>query len=98
MWARFGSSSDGIYLMNADGSGQHQLLNQGQDPVFAPSGGQITFGGTGIWVANANGSGARRLITNQRVARSSGGVPSLHVELNRGPNGPPHGRRIVAVR
>jgi WD40-like Beta Propeller Repeat len=90
MWSRFGSDNDGIFLMNADGSGQHQVLNQGQDPVFSPPGSQIAFGGTGIWVANADGSNARRIVTNRSQP--------FNVEVNREPSWSPDGRRIVFAR
>jgi len=98
MWSKFGSDSDGIYLMNADGSGQHRLTDRGQDPVFSPSGAQIAYGGNGIGIANADGGGSRLIVPNRNEHGFSGGVATTYVENNREPNWSPDGRRIVFAR
>jgi dipeptidyl aminopeptidase/acylaminoacyl peptidase len=98
IWGRADSSSDGLFLMNADGSGQHQLTSSGQDPVYSPSGSQIAYGIDGIRIAAANGSGSRRIVTNRATTTFSGGVLTRYVEYNREPNWSPDGGRIVFAR
>jgi hypothetical protein len=98
MWNKYGSDADGIYLMNADGSGQRRLLDHGQDPVFSPSGAQIAYGGNGIGIANADGGGSRLIVPNRNEHAFSGGVATQYVETNREPNWSPDGRRIVFTR
>ncbi|MBA3242041.1 MAG: PD40 domain-containing protein, partial [Acidobacteria bacterium] len=74
----FASNRDGrvqIYLMNADGTGQVRLTNNGgndDNPRFSPNGAKILFqsdrddaanGYNDIYVMNADGSGQTRLTT-----------------------------------
>ncbi|MBC7806520.1 MAG: PD40 domain-containing protein [Akkermansiaceae bacterium] len=67
------SKSDGIYTMNADGSGQMKLANTGSSdfyPAYSPDGSKITFmssrdGDFEIYTANADGSTPTRLTSNQ---------------------------------
>ena len=63
-----GAPSSGIYVMNADGSGQVPLAT-GDDPVFSPDGTKIAFvsfrtGPGEIFVMNADGSGQTALTAN----------------------------------
>jgi Tol biopolymer transport system component len=60
----------GVYVMNADGSGQRRLVKGGHDPAWSPNGRKLAFvrGSTkqnDIFTVNANGKGRRRL-TNRR--------------------------------
>jgi Tol biopolymer transport system component len=56
--------TDGIYVMNADGSGKRFLTRYAQLYAWSPDGRKIAFDrgrGRGIFVMNADGSGQRRL-------------------------------------
>jgi Tol biopolymer transport system component len=55
----FGPSE--VYVVNADGSGDHPLT-AGRDPRWSPSGARLSFvRGGEVWTVDAGGSGARRL-------------------------------------
>jgi TolB protein len=65
----------GIYIINADGSGEHRLANSSgeeQWPAWSPDGTRFAFrdlgGGGGIYVANIDGSGRRRLTDEDAFA------------------------------
>lgn len=61
-----GSWGLGLYVMNADGSGQQRLAQGGSQPYWSPDGRKIAFvsnrdGNSDIHVVNADGSGRRNL-------------------------------------
>jgi len=81
-----GASSRGVYVMNADGSGQRLLVRNGGHPRWSPDGRQIAFdsvrqGAFGIYVMDSSGS-RERLLTNR---------------LDGFPAWSPDGRRIAFV-
>jgi Tol biopolymer transport system component len=90
---RFGIGTDGIYVINRDGSGLKNLIaddNIGTGPSWSPDGTKIAFsrpaptsGYSEIWTMNADGSGATP-ITNS----GSGGSSAW-------PNWSPDGSKIV---
>jgi hypothetical protein len=98
VFGRYDSSNDGLFLMNADGSGQHMLTSFGNDPVFSPNGALLAYGYDGIRISNANGSGSHRIATNRKTQTVSGGVVTRFSEFNREPNWSPDGHRIVFAR
>ena len=61
-----GSWGFGLYVMNADGSGEQRLTQGGSQPYWSPDGRKIAFvsnrdGNSDIHVMNADGSGRRNL-------------------------------------
>lgn len=57
-FSRYYEWDGGIYVMNADGSGQTHLALNGYDPAVSPDGTRILFMWSGdVYVMNANGSG-----------------------------------------
>ena len=60
---------DGLYIVNADGSGERRLTPSGHSPTWLPKGQKLAFmsgfnGNSEIYVVNADGSGQRRLTRN----------------------------------
>jgi hypothetical protein len=98
IYTKFNSSADGVYLMNADGSGQRELFSPGQDAVYSPSGGQLAYDIDGIRVADASGGGSRLLVPNHNDRGVSGLTVTNYTEFNREPNWSPNGRQIVFSR
>ena len=77
---------DGLYLMDADGSGQHQLTGDGgQEPVFSPSGALIAYRLGGIAIANADGGGSHVVVGDQNNPTTN--PPGSYFEVNNEPSG-----------
>jgi Tol biopolymer transport system component len=99
LWFKYGGDSgeDGLYLMDADGSGQRQLTGDGgQDPVFSPSGLQIAYTLGGIAVADGNGGGSHVILRDQNFTTTN---PFGHYfEQNREASWAPDGRRLAFAR
>jgi Tol biopolymer transport system component len=71
-----GSWGFGLYVMNADGSGEQRLTQGGSQPYWSPDGRKIAFvsnrdGNSDIHVMNPDGSG-RRNLTRAAGRRDSG--------------------------
>jgi WD40 repeat protein len=99
LFFKFGGDTgvDGLYLMNADGSGERQLTSDGgQEPVFSPSGAQIAYQRNGIVVAGGDGSGYNRILTDQNHTTTN--PPGHYFEQNTEPSWAPDGRRLAFSR
>jgi TolB protein len=70
LWSLDNSDRD-LTMMNADGSGVHDLLAEREEEfraAWSPDGTQIVFvreGNGGLWMANADGTGVRRMIDDR---------------------------------
>jgi len=79
----------GIWLMNADGSGQQRIRPSGDQPAWSPDGTKIVFADGNprrLWIMNSDGTGAAQLPVD-----SDAGVDG---ELQ-GPAWSPDGQRIA---
>jgi TolB protein len=57
-----GDDNDGIYVMNADGSGQRRLTRRGFEPRWSPDGRRIAFTSESeVYIMNADGSRQQKL-------------------------------------
>jgi Tol biopolymer transport system component len=91
------TGESGLYLMNADGSGQHQLTgDNGLDPVFSPSGLQIAYALGGIAIADASGAGSHVILADQNRATTS--PPGHYLKQNGEPSWAPGGGRLAFAR
>jgi uncharacterized protein YceK len=49
----------GLWIMNRDGSREHQIISEGQHPAWSPDGGRIGYSqldSSGIWIADTAGN------------------------------------------
>jgi Tol biopolymer transport system component len=99
LWFEYGGDTgeDGLYLMDADGSGQHQLTGDGgQDPVFAPNGQQIAYTLRGIAIADGGGGGSHVILGDQSTGTTN---PLGHyLEVNGEASWAPNGQRLAFSR
>lgn len=86
------SKSWDLWVMRADGGGQHRLVQNGTRPAFSPDGSKIAFG---------TPTGAIRgccLVTNLSVMDANGSHRHVLVKDGGRPTWSPDGRRIVFQR
>ena len=98
-YSQYDTLQAGIYVMNADGSGQRLVAADGGGvPSFTPDGGTIAFERylKGIFLVDSAGGNERGILADRNVID-----PTTHqrtFETNTQPRFSPDGRRIVFVR
>ncbi len=66
-----GIEQTGIWVMNADYSGEHMIINGGEYPSWSPDNTRLSVGdGEDIYIVNADGSGLRHLGSGEYPAWS----------------------------
>jgi TolB protein len=104
-------ADNGIWLMNADGSGQRLLTRGGEHPVWSPDGRTIAFNGPGpgdcpppglrcghtvaVWAVRVDGSALRRLGAASRNASWSPDSRRVALEGGIDPYGDAHGILVM---
>jgi hypothetical protein len=99
LWFKYGGDpgSSGLWVMNADGSGQRQLTGDGgQDPVFSPSGAQIAYTLQGIAIAGADGAGSHVILGDQNATTIN--PFARHLEQNYEASWAPDASRLAFSR
>lgn len=100
-----GTNADGLYVMNADGSGQRRLTSAPvNDPVFAPDGRAIAYEGqaasaVGLVIADANAGSPHLLVPDSVANTGPPDAPTGSITVrNVQPDFSPNGRQIVFTR
>ncbi|MBI2947858.1 MAG: PD40 domain-containing protein [Verrucomicrobia bacterium] len=87
--ARIAFGGQGIWVMNADGSGLVQLTTFGGMPAWSPNGAQIAFVSSlnsadrDLWMMNADGSGAQPILSLPGDDIEPAWTPSGTIALSR---------------
>lgn len=88
---------DGIWLMNADGSGQRLLAPRGSDPVWSPDGSTIAYelGARSLWTVRVDSSEIRLLSLAARNPSWSPSGRQLSFEAGLDSYGDAHGVQVA---